>query len=193
MPHVVDVKCPACGGHACFEFAEVVRITKKEDVAYFQASDLFEYRFVQGSFVRPGNWHAAIYYHGLHRHSLAAVTDLPEGYSSKTWAHSKYWYRGSADHGTVRCNICYQRQKHQLEWPRDAFFQVDIRGNTLWAFNQESLIALRHFIASRERGKARRGPYQSFLMKVPTHFLEAKVRDEAVKKLNGLLKPQAPT
>ena len=42
MPHIVDVRCPECGGYAEFEFAEMVRIKLKKDVEFFKKSKLFE-------------------------------------------------------------------------------------------------------------------------------------------------------
>lgn len=195
IPHFADVSCPSCGGNAKFEFAEVVEI-RRWDALYFQKSELFEYKFVQakktllgrlpGTYVRPGDWHAAIYYHGQHRHSLSSVQDLPDGYSSEDWKHSKYWARG-VDAGTVTCSDCHKRQKHILSWPEDAFYQTEVRGQVLWAFNRESLVALRDYLASTERDKARQNTWKNFLLNVPTYFLKAKVRDEAVKKLNRLL------
>jgi len=43
MPHEVDIKCPSCDEHALFEFAEVVKISLKKDVPFFERSNLFEY------------------------------------------------------------------------------------------------------------------------------------------------------
>jgi len=45
MPHVLDIRCPACGRQATFEFAEIVKIAEKKDVPFFQNHRLFEYRF----------------------------------------------------------------------------------------------------------------------------------------------------
>lgn len=53
--------------------------------------------------------------------------------------------------------------------------------------NRDSAIALRDYIASTDRKVTRRKKWQTFLMNVPTHFLTASVRQEAVKKLERLL------
>lgn len=186
MPHFVDVRCPDCGGHATFEFAEAIVIRRRQDIPYFKNSELFDYHLIPGNYTRPGNRHVAIYYHGLHRRSLDSVTDLPEGYSPADWNHSRYWYR-SYDVGTLTCDNCHRRQKHELDWPRDAFFQTAVRGKVLWAFNRDSLIALRDYVAASHRHTVRKPKWTGFLMKVPSHFLSAKVRDEVFKKLNRLI------
>ncbi len=49
MPHKVDVHCPCCKEHALFEFAEIVKISLKRDVEFFQDSDLFEYQLFKDS------------------------------------------------------------------------------------------------------------------------------------------------
>lgn len=38
MPHKVDIKCPSCGSRALFEFAEIVKISLKKDVPFFENS-----------------------------------------------------------------------------------------------------------------------------------------------------------
>jgi hypothetical protein len=161
MPHVVDVTCPTCRARATFEFAEVVRIRRKADVEYFKNSPVFEYRFVEGDYVRPGNWHAAIYFHGLHRRSLPLLKDVPPGYDPEDWAHSKYWYRShGGDFGTLVCRECRLKKKHQIAWPSDAYYQVRVRDEVLWAFNRDSLIALHECRCSRA-SRASRYAYQS--------------------------------
>jgi hypothetical protein len=186
MPHQTSVTCIECDGLASFEFAEVLRIEKKEDVPYFQDSPLFDYQFVQGGI--HGNWHAAFYFHGLHRRSLEAVSDLPARYSPHDWDHSQYLYRSHGlDLGTLSCRKCGLVLKHKLSWPTDAYYQADIRGETLWAFNRESLIALRNYVAATDRKKLRNGPWSGFLLKVPTNFLRRNVRSKALKQIDRLL------
>lgn len=186
MPHQISVKCIACGQLASFEFAEVVRIEKKNDVPYFQNSPLFDYQFVQGG--SNGNWHAAFYFHGLHRRSLEAVGDLPAGYSPHDWNHSKYLYRSHGlDLGTLSCHTCDLTMKHELSWPADAYFQADIRGESLWAFDRETLMVLRDYVAATDRKKMRDGPWACFLLNVPTSFLRRNVRPKVLKQIDRLL------
>lgn len=185
MPHGVDVACPACAKPAVFEFAEVVRIALRRDVPFFQAHPLFEYRLCQDS---CGNkWHAAFFFHGLHVRDTGALRDLPEGYSPSDWDHSKHLVRShGTDWGAAFCANCGLRRRHQLAWPKDARFQVDHRNTVLWAFNRESALELRDFIASdhRDRSKYR---WEAFLRHIPKEFLARGARKDVVERLDRLL------
>jgi hypothetical protein len=186
MPHRLDVRCPACRRRAEFEFATAVRIALRKDIAFFTSSATFEHRFFRRREIST-SWHAALFYPGLHGGVRAIGSDLPEGYAATDWSHGKLlWRRHGLDVGSVVCAACGHRGKHALAWPADAFFQLDLRGETLWAFHRESALALRAFIAStaRDRSKAK---WRSFLLHVPSHFLGAKARAEVVKRLDRLL------
>ena len=185
MPHVVEIRCPECGSAAVFEFAEVVRITLKKDVDFFKNNKLFEYRFLRDS--NGSNWHAAFYFPRLHGQSTRVLRDLPAGYSFADWNHSEYLYPShGCDWGGVECLECGLRRKHALVWPDEALYQVEFRRNTLWAFDRESALDIRDFIASSERNRAA-FKWSSLLLHIPKEFLAAKARDEIVKRLNRLL------
>lgn len=184
MPHCVAVRCPECLAQATFEFAEIVQI-KKADVPFFERSKQFDYRFVESD--SGQRWHAAIYYSGLHGHGTDPIRDLPEGYAPSQWDHPRYLVRTASNMnlGSVRCQ-CGIRRKHQLIWPRDAYFQLDDHGATLWAFDRDSALSLRSFIASAERDpKAHR--WAGMLMKVPKQFLVRHHSDAILTKLDRLL------
>ncbi len=185
MPHVVAVTCPQCISEAKFEFAELVKIGRKEDVSYFQNSDVFEYRFVES--FGSGRWHAAIYYHGLKSSSTSNIKNLPEGYQPEDWRHSPYLYRShGSDIGTLICGACFLRQKHELDWPKEAFFQVEYKQQVLWAFHRETVVELIEFVKSQGR-KEDQYKWSSFLRHIPTHFLQSGAREPVLKKLNSLL------
>lgn len=186
MPHVLDVRCPSCRGCARFEFAEVVRIKLLQDVPFFQGSAQFEYAFFLSNWAGQ-NWHGAIYFPGLHGSATTTIHGLPEGYEAAAWEHSKYLYRAHGlDLGSVTCSACSYRGKHELNWPADAFFQVDFRGQVLWAFHRESATELKAFVEStdRDRSKFR---WERFLRHVPSSFLTAKVRPALVRRLEKML------
>ena len=195
MPHVLDVRCPKCQQPALFEFSEVVTIHRRDHIPYFEESSLFEYRMFDGG--ACGRWHGAIYYSLLHGPPETTISSLPPGYSPSDWKHSRYLCRrhGTGD-GAVACNGCGLRSRHYLEWPNEALFQIDYRGQVLWAFHEESAQELRNYIASDDRN--REGyRWELFLRHVPTTFLTAKARDAVVKRLDRLLLlpgplPQAP-
>lgn len=184
MPHILDIRCPKCGGDARFEFGEVVKIKLRGDVPFFRDSHLFEYRQVVDSCGH--RWHAAIYYAALHGGSTEAISGLPEGYQPSDWDHSKYLRWGYTVIGAYACRSCHDVRRHDLSWPTDAFFQIDYRGETLWAFHRESAIALQKYIAASHRD-ADTSPWSRMLMHVPTHFLAASARDAVATRLERLL------
>jgi hypothetical protein len=185
MPHKVDIKCPLCDGHAIFEFAEIVRIEQKKDVQFFDSSDKFDYHMFKDSCGHK--WHGAVYFASLHGGSTKALTNLPEGYSSKNWDHSKYLMRNHGlDIGAFTCSACHSREKYLLQWPSDAFYSITYKSQQLWAFNRESSVDLRDFIASNDR---KTGDYNwaSFLLHIPTLFKKHNAREHIVKKINKML------
>ena len=185
MPHKVEIKCPSCNGHAEFEFAEVVIISLKKDVAFFEKSTLFEYSLFKDSCGH--NWHGAIYYANLHGGSTEAIGELPEGYKREDWNHSKYLIRShGSDLGAFCCNICQTRKPYILQWPSDAFFSISYKGENLWAFNRECAIDLRDYIESIER-KAEKFKWSSFLLHLPTTFKRQNARENIVKQINKVL------
>jgi len=187
MPHIVDIRCPECGGRAEFEFAEVVRIRLKKDVDFFKKSKLFEYRFLRD---RAGTgWHAAFYFLRVHGRSTDVLDDLPAGYSPADWNHSRYLYRSHGhDWGTVDCFECDLRRKHVLSWPDEAFYQIVFGRAVLWAFHRESAVEIRDFIVSVDRDPAA-FKWRTLLVHLPKEFLAAKARDGIVKRLDRLLVP----
>jgi hypothetical protein len=186
MPHTLDVKCPRCAQQAYFEFAEVVRIKEKKDVQFFKDSDQFEYLLCQN---RLGHkWHAALFFPGLHGRTVNTIRELPDGYAPSEWAHSKYLYRSSnRDVGSVDCSQCGLRQIHHLKWPQDAYYQIEYKGQILWAFDRETANELKEYILSKDRDRAK-FQWQFFLLHVPAIFLKQNAREEIVKKLEKLLR-----
>jgi hypothetical protein len=187
MPHVVEVRCPDCRSPATFEFAEVVRIRRKGEIPLFQKHRLLEYGILDGR-AAAGRWHGAIFYAGLHARGTSALRGLPDGYSPSDWNHSRYFFRSHPlGLGAVVCPNCHVRRKHALHWPSDARFQIVYRGQCLWAFNRESAVALRDYVAS---GSRKRSKWSSFLLHVPRTFLTAKARSHVVTLLDRVLAAQ---
>lgn len=186
MPHVLDVSCTDCGGHAQFEFAEASIIHLRKDIAYFRNSREFDYLKAQdnaGSF-----HHIALYFHGLGRRDLAAIDDLPDGYSPDDWQHSRYLMRShDSSTGAISCAACGLSSRHDLDWPNDAFFQIEYRNGILWAFNRDSANELLAYIGSEDRSRDN-FTYRHFLMKIPAAFLISKAREAVVKKLKTALR-----
>ncbi|MCA9564451.1 MAG: hypothetical protein KC561_13235, partial [Myxococcales bacterium] len=185
MPHVLDVACPTCRSAALFEFAEVVRIHRRDDIPFFEESSLFEHQMFDGG--AQGRWHGAVYYSLLHGPAETTIDNLPAGYAPSDWNHSTFLYRShGTDEGAVACGGCGRRARHHLDWPSDALFQIAYRGQVLWAFHRESAQELRDYVASANRN--RQGyRWELFLRHVPTVFLTAKARETVVKRLDRIL------
>lgn len=185
MPHKVDICCPSCQKLAHFEFCEVVKVCLKKDIGFFQNSNLFEYQLFQNS---CGNrWHGAIYCMGLHGNSVAAIGNLPEGYSPEDWNHSKYLYRSHCqDIGTIQCAGCGLIKKHKLDWENEAYFSITYKGKHLWAFNRESAQELKQYINSKDRNLDKYN-WSNFLLHIPSVFKKQSARDSIVKSLSKLL------
>ncbi len=92
----------------------------------------------------------------------------------------------NTDLGAVSCNNCQTRKPYILQWPNDAFYSISIKDEILWAFNRESAVDLRDYIASGER-KTEKYKWASFLLHVPTAFKKQNTRDNVVKKINKVL------
>jgi hypothetical protein len=190
MPHRVDIKCPRCGLCAEFEFAQVHRIERKADVAFFEKSPLFEYRRFQDSCGH--HWHGAVYHAGLHGDPLTALGTLPPGYAPGDWRHPEHaWRSHGLDIGSVRCAHCHFRGTHTLAWPGEAFYSVSHRQQVLWAFHRESARDLHDYLLSRERDISRYR-WASLLLHIPTAFKTQKARDAVCAHLRRLLAPGAP-
>lgn len=188
MSHILDVRCPECRGRARFEFAEAVQIRSREDLSFFKKSPQFEYRFVRARHAGQ-NWNAAFYFAGLHGRASTSIHSLPDGYEPSEWDHRRTLYRPHGlDLGSLVCTACAFRRRHELQWPADAYFRIEYRGEVLWAFHRESAVDLRTFVASPSR-QPKKLRWASFLLHVPTVFLTAKARPTVLKRLDRMLEP----
>ena len=185
MPHRLDVRCPRCGEPARFEFATAVRVKRQEDRAFFERSSHFECRTIgEGTSHR---WVAALFHATLHGAPEQVIDALPEGYEPSHWLPPRIGHRCfDTDAGAVRCSACGLRRRHTLRWPHDARYQIEYRGQVLWAFHRESALELREFIASTHR--RREGfAWELMLRHIPAAFLSAKARSTVLERLDRLL------
>ena len=188
-PLELAVRCPDCARDATFIYASVAWIHKKADREFFDKSPHFECMSEED--YNGHLKHYAVYYHKLKSISIEAVGELPDGYSIDDWAQGKHPTSVSALHarlnfGSTVCRHCGSRKKHQLDWPNDAWYQINHGDKILWAYDKSSAQNLRNFIAAKDRD-IRQFRDGRFLMKIPSHFLNQKARDSVVKKLDRLL------
>lgn len=190
ITHWVAVTCTDCDKEARFEFAERMKIEKKVDIPYFEKSKYFEYQSSNNS--NGQGFHLAYYFQALQlQHGLPAIDDLPDGYDIHDWTHSEHLYRPfDHNHGTLICINCGLRRKHNLDWPNEAYFQITYRGQTLWAYDRRCASEIMYFIQSKDR-KRNHYKFKSFLLKLPTHFLTQKARNDVVKRLKVRLEAKA--
>lgn len=182
LPHKLNIQCPSCQRKASFEFAQLAKIQLRKDIEYFQQHSDFEYQRFQDSC--GGYWNAAFYYPNLSV-DLQQIRDLPEAYDVQKWSVPY----SSMNKGGVVCESCGCRQKHELNWPNDAYYVVMYRQQALWAFHLEAAIDLYDYLKEdlRDHKKYR---HAFFLLHIPTIFKQKKARAHVTKQLQNLLKNQ---
>lgn len=86
----------------------------------------------------------------------------------------------------ICCYQCMAKQKHRLEWPNDAFYSLEFKGHSLWAFNKQMMLQIRDYIQAKDRNAV----FESepiVIRHLPTIFKLAKNREILVKKINKLI------
>jgi hypothetical protein len=184
MPKLLSIKCPSCTRKAEFEFATFVVIKLKKDVVFFRNHPTLVYRLQTDSCGHKR--HTAYYFPGLHGEPSKAIHNLPSRYDASDWNHSKYPIGTRHNIGSVRCQQCHYRSIKAINWPNEAYYNVEIKGQTLWSFNTDSTLELRAYIHSKDR-QINNYTYRDFLFHLPTNFKTKKMRDKITKKLDQLL------
>jgi len=155
---VTAIRCPGCGREAAFEPATILLTGAAAKAA---ASD----RSVTGT------WRGGSY----------EVVRYPR---LQGWKDAARRRRGWRPDGICRCGACGYLNRHLLDWPREAFYALSLRGRTLWMGSREHAVALRGYVAAEDR---QRVPGARWLSRVPKEFLAARNRAPLVKKLDRLL------
>lgn len=159
-PESIAIRCPKCGEPAEFRFpfTFVGKHGPKPPPAW-PSTDVTTW----------GNWTVI-----QHDPALYPWKQPPEGHSR---AHA----------GIRACPRCAGRFAHTLSWPSDAYYSCEIRGQALWAWSRDHVVALVDFLASAERDPSKYPNYFLYLRHIPSHFTAAKHRELAVRKLKQLL------
>lgn len=182
MPPQLTIHCPRCSQAAQFTFAKVVSISQKAHITYFEKHPLFSYHKVAD--VNGQTHHLAFYYDSL---GSVQQDSLPHGYQTNDWAYSSYTYDiHQLSLGGMRCYHCHAFQKHKLDWPNDAFYSITYQQQMLWAYDDESCRALRHYIASNSR-EIKPSKWASYLLHIPRIFKSRHARTDIVKQLDKRL------
>jgi hypothetical protein len=88
--------------------------------------------------------------------------------------------------GYLSCLSCGLTKHHEINWPIDAYFKIEVKGNVLWAWDREHVVAIRNYIESKDRVR-KPSKYLASLYHIPAVFKLAKNREACVKSLNDLL------
>lgn len=92
--------------------------------------------------------------------------------------------------GKGACPKC-ARQAQQISWPVDAFFQTEVAGGSVWAWNEKYLLVLRAKVAGDrvlERQLCQQdGLYRYFLSRLPKHVVVKRHRAGLLRKIDEFL------
>lgn len=163
----IDIVCPDCGGLAKFE--EPFDFLSKSEVSTHERRPLH----------RWGGW--------------VVLERFPSQVNWKAPSGSSQYLRNGGDNGKggyplltnglVQCQSCHSNRKHKLDWPNDAFWQWQIRGELLWAWDKDHAKTILSFVRKTDRPSR----YHYRLKYLPSHFLSSKVRNLVVQKMEQSL------
>jgi len=159
----IDIKCPNCRGLAKFE--EPFEFLTKNDKRPEDGRPMHQWGgwTVLERFPSQVSWHPPS---TSQQYLRTGVDNIQGGYPVLT-------------NGLVQCPHCHSNTKHNLDWPMDSYWQWEIRGELLWAWDKNHAEKILKFIKATIR-PSRRTPNLKY---IPSHFLSSNVRDLVVKKM----------
>ncbi len=163
----IDIKCPDCGGFAKFE--EPFEFLSKNEPRPDENRPMHQW----------GGWTV------LERFPSQITWQAPSGSSQylRSGGNEENGGYPLLTNGLTQCSLCHSNKKHKLNWPTDAFWQWEIRGEILWAWDKKHAHIILSFIRETIRP-----PRRAYSIKyIPSHFLTAKVRDLVVQKMEHSL------
>ncbi|EKE76146.1 hypothetical protein [Gallaecimonas xiamenensis] len=175
LPAPIEVRCPHCQGQAFFE-----EPFEFHSARHFDASA--EHRPVH----RWSNWLVVERFPSHYRWKAPRSSGAyirSGGYQEGGVPESEGGYPLMTQ-GLIRCPACHQQSRRRLQWPTDAYWQWQIRGQCLWAWDRQHALAILAYVQADNRPSRRGG---SPVRYVPSHFLTAKIRELVVRKLTQSL------
>ncbi len=88
--------------------------------------------------------------------------------------------------GSLSCLSCGLVRTERIQWPVDAFYQGDVKGNLICAWDKYHAIALRDYVFSTERD-IQNHRYSRALYHLPEFFKRSKNRTACVKTLEKMI------
>ncbi len=86
----------------------------------------------------------------------------------------------------VSCLNCGLTKQKKFQWPVDAYYQGNVKGKVLWAWNLEHAKVINEFISSTSR-YYRKYKFSSSLYHLPEHFKLSKNRGACLKTLDRMI------
>lgn len=105
-------------------------------------------------------------------------------------SHFLSLYRGAqqGNLGVLECTTCGTQRPHVLDWPRHAFYRIDLGRACLWAVNRADLIELREYIAAKNRRQMYRSGAAHYATRyLPREVIIAKSRERILAAIDTLL------
>lgn len=180
-PKDICITCPRCQKEAQFQFASVSYVEKKQHRAFFEQHPAFETALLYDAHAYKHKF-CAIFYPALHTHPEQYLAEIPTDVRGLNWSTS--WLLPK--HGVVRCSFCLSKLKYQLNWPQDAYYQIEYKGQVLWAFHRDAFVSMYDYIQSKLRDRKKSG-HIIYLLHIPSHFLTQHARAEIIKKMYRVL------
>lgn len=166
---LLEVRCPRCAGRATFDKPFELLSERRTSAAEGEGMPRWGGFYVREKYPSVLRWRA------------------PRGCEQylSTGAGGGGYRLGRL--GVVRCGACHHVAAHRLRWPDDAWFQWDVRGTRLWAWDEPHARVLLAYVESLRREPARHRGYSASLRKLPAVILAARNRALVAKKIRTLL------
>lgn len=179
QPTQMTIACPACRGPALFRRIRGLRLHSAEARARLGA--LAHFQILEDGHGAP----IALYRYGLGAPLPENIPELtPE--EARSLPMDGPW-PPHHDEGSVLCEGCGHRAAHRVTWPAEAYYQVEHRGEVLWAWTRGQAEALLRLAETPGMKPQEDRIHGDFLKRVPTVFFTAKARDAVARKLRKLL------
>ena len=187
-PHVIAVTCPRCEKHATFKKSVGIANIKKADRNYFDTSKNFETFFTK----HHGSFQYEVWHHNGLGKNIDNIDDLPDGYTVQNFKPSSYsWPLGKFPRGVIACNHCTLRRRTNINWPEQAYFNIEYKNKKLWAYDREMAQAILEYLKNPYRRKfsqsIKNQTSYGWLSNLPTVFQTKKATPHVIKKLEKLL------
>jgi hypothetical protein len=172
LPQTAAVRCNRCRSEATFH-TSVSEWKHPMDVA---SATSWRHRVA----IEPQDDRSSLVW--FFPHIVAPGTLNPAQYLSLYRSYSR------GDVGVLECTTCGTQKAHVLDWPRQAFYRVQVGRVCLWAVNRGDLIDLREYIASTNRREMYRSGAAHYATRyLPRPVIVAKNRPRVVAAIDALL------